>query len=89
MHNYTLIASPDEGGIYVKQIQAEEPLDAFLLWAELVQSDGSIPNLDKKRFAEDVEFEASESSPTLIHGINNVWCAAVSGMWIHIVRTAA
>lgn len=89
MNTYTLIASPDEGGIYVKQIQAEQPVDAFLLWAKQVQADNSIPNLDKKRFAEDVEFEASESAPTLLQGINNVWCAAVSGMWVHIVRTAA
>lgn len=89
MNTYTLIASPDEGGVYIKQIQAEQPLDAFLVWAKLVQSDDSIPNLDKERFAKDVEFEASESPPALLQGVNNVWCAAVSGMWIHIVRTAA
>jgi len=89
MHTYTLIASPDEGGIYIKQIQAERPVDAFLVWAKQVQSDDSIPNLDKERFAEDVEFEASESPPTLLQGVSNVWCAAVSGMWVHIVRTAA
>jgi hypothetical protein len=89
MDTYTIITTPDDGGVYIEQLQAENPLDAFLKWSVRMLEQNSLPGLDPQQFQTDVSFEAEESGPTPVEGAGNVWCAALRGFWVHLVKTAA
>jgi hypothetical protein len=88
MDTYTIITTPDEGGVYVEQLHAKNPLDAFLKWSVRVPEQNSLPGLDLEQFQTDASFEAEESGPTPVEGAGNVWCAALRGGWVHLVKTA-
>lgn len=89
METYTIIATPDEGGIYIKQLHAESPGDAFLKWSNRVLETNSLPGLDARQFQAEVAFEAETSGPVPVEGAANVWCAALTGFWVHLIKTAA
>ena len=87
MDTYTVIATPDAGGVYISQIQAASPLDAFLRWSDEMLQARTLPNLDVQQFQEDVAFEAEELGPVAIEGTEGVWCLALTDIWVHLVKT--
>lgn len=89
MDTYTIIATPDEGGVYVSQVQAGSPLDAFLRWSVKVVEEHLLPDMNAQQFQEEVAFEVETSGPVAVEGVVQVWCLSLMSMWVHLIRTDA
>lgn len=87
MDIYTIIATPDEGGVFVSQLQAVSPLDAFLRWSEKVLDEHLLPDLNAQQFQEEVAFEVDTSGPVAVEGTAQVWCFSLMSMWVHLIKT--
>lgn len=89
MDTYTIIATPDEGGVYVSQVQAVSPLDAFLRWSVKVLEERLLPDLNAQQFQEEVALEVETSGPVAVEGTAQVWCLSLMSMWVHLIKTDA
>ena len=56
MDTYTIIATPDAGGVYISQVRAVSPLEAFLRWSDKMLEESTLPDFNAKQFKEDVAF---------------------------------
>ena len=88
MDTYTIIASPDAGGVYISQVRAVSPLEAFLRWSDKMLEESTLPDFNARQFKEDVAFEVETSGPVAVDGTEQVWCLSLVSMWVHLVKTA-
>jgi hypothetical protein len=89
---YTFIADY-RGGTYICQPEASDLRSAISRWKEHVVEGHYVPDLNRTRFAETVDFYLDELPPMAIDEVRNVWLfkfAQGRYIWeVHVVQTDA
>ena len=90
MATYTFIAN-HKGGIYVRQVDAHDILQACHIWADRISKYEDIQDLGISKFLKNFKDDIEDLPPVALQNTPNVWGFSVgsgrSFMLINIVRT--
>ena len=90
MATYTFIAN-HKGGIYVRQVDARNILQACRVWADEIIKWEDIQDLDISKFLKNFNDDIEDLPPVALQNTPNVWGFSVgsgrSFMIVNIVRT--
>ena len=89
-HLFTFIANY-KGGVFIRQITAEDLPSACHIWGETVISASDFPELNVVKFRRSFKEEMDDFPPSLVQDTANVWCFTVgegrSFMLVNVVKT--
>jgi len=90
MATYTFIAN-HQGGIYVRQVDARNILQACRVWADEIIKWQDISDLDNSRFLKNFSDDLQDLPPVPLQNTPNVWGFSVGSgrnfILVNIVRT--
>ena len=91
MSNFTFIANY-KGGIFIRQVNAEDLSSACYTWAEQLSDMQDIPELNANKFLQAFKEDMEDLPPQPLRDTPNVWAFSVGSskefMLVNIVRTA-